>query len=264
MAPDGAISVFVRNLERDLAKIHIPVDVGERLRDAIATLATRFALIAAAVAKTTVDVLLVLFFSALTTFFVLLDWDRIKVVLTLLLPIEPRNTLRLLTELRRLCRDVFVSTFVTAIAQGVLAIIGYVLFRVPQALFLGAMTALASVFPIFGTLFVWVPTGAWLILSGHVGAGVGLLVYGVLVIGIFSDYVLRPRLVGGEALPLLATYVALFGGLELFGFSGFLIGPVIAGVAISVIRMYERDRAVRFAREAQAAQSDRGDGDTPV
>jgi predicted PurR-regulated permease PerM len=75
-----------------------------------------------------------------------------------------------------------------------------------------------------------------------------------VVVG-FSDYVLRPRLVGDEAMPALVTFVALFGGLETMGLAGLVVGPVLMSLAVVVLRLYAREAAAR-----RATSSGRGAG----
>jgi predicted PurR-regulated permease PerM len=96
--------------------------------------------------------------------------------------------------------------------------------------------------PALGTLLVWVPVGVGLIVSGHVGAGVFELIWGALVVGVVSDYVIRPKLVGGSGhVPTLLTFISLFGGVKLFGLMGLIVGPVIASVALALVRTYDRE-----------------------
>jgi len=83
--------------------------------------------------------------------------------------------------------------------------------------------------------------------TGHAGAGIFLLVWGVLVVSCFCDYVLRPKLVGGnETMSSWMTLVAIFGGIKLFGFVGVLIGPMLVGLAVEALRIYERTRRFRL------------------
>jgi predicted PurR-regulated permease PerM len=67
----------------------------------------------------------------------------------------------------------------------------------------------------------------------------GLVIVGA-VVG-FSDYVIRPRLVGDEEMPVLLTFLALFGGLEVIGLAGLIAGPVIMALAVAVLRLYARE-----------------------
>jgi predicted PurR-regulated permease PerM len=59
--------------------------------------------------------------------------------------------------------------------------------------------------------------------------------------------VLRPRLVGGEEFPTLVTFVALFGGVEVFGLEGLIIGPVIVALGVAILRIYAREATARRA-----------------
>jgi len=132
------------------------------------------------------------------------------------------------------------------LAQGVLATIGYAIAGVPEPIFFGAATAVASLVPAVGTMLVWVPAGISLILVGHTGHGIFELAWGGLFVVAFSDYVIRPRLVGGESeVPLPVTFAALFGGVEVFGLKGLIIGPVLMSVAVAVLRLYATETRLR-------------------
>jgi predicted PurR-regulated permease PerM len=81
-----------------------------------------------------------------------------------------------------------------------------------------------------GAGLVWGPVAIYLLVTGSIAQGVGLIVWGVLVIGLV-DNVLRPILVGKETrLPDYLVLVATLGGLAIFGINGFVIGPVIAAL----------------------------------
>ena len=117
----------------------------------------------------------------------------------------------------------------------------------PEPAFFGAITAVASLVPVFGTMLVWVPAGVVLMATGHVGAGIFELVWGSLAVVALCDYLVRPKLVGsGETMSTWMTFVALFGGIKLFGFVGFLLGPLLVGIAIAALRLYERTRRFRL------------------
>ena len=61
-----------------------------------------------------------------------------------------------------------------------------------------------------------------------------------------SDYFIRPRLVGGEGkMPSLVTFAALFGGVEVFGLKGLVLGPVLMSLAVAVLRLYATETRLR-------------------
>jgi predicted PurR-regulated permease PerM len=128
---------------------------------------------------------------------------------------------------------------VTGILQGLLAAVGYWITGVPDPAFYGALTAFASLVPAVGTLLIWVTIGVVQLAAGHVGAGVAQLIYSALTVGIFTDYIVRPRLVGHErGVPTILVFVALFGGIEVFGVIGLILGPVLVTLSWAILKTY--------------------------
>jgi predicted PurR-regulated permease PerM len=224
-----------------------PEEVVERIREALGSIATTLASWAAQALGFALDGVLAIFFMSITMYYVLRHWTELARRAQRMVPINPHHTRRLMREIRRLGRIVVIGNFGTAVIQGLVAGVGYTIAHLPQPVFFGGMTAVASLVPVFGTMLVWVPAGFVLVFTGHVGAGIFLLVWGsVAVVGV-CDYIVRPKLVGrGETMSTWLTFVSLFGGLKLFGFVGFLLGPLLAGVAVSILRLYERTRRFRL------------------
>jgi predicted PurR-regulated permease PerM len=174
-------------------------------------------------------------------------WGELGKRAEYLMPINPRHTRRLLREVRRLGRIVVIGNFGTALIQGAIAALGFAIARVPEAAFLGAMTAVTSLLPVVGTMLVWVPAGLLLLAGGHTAASAFVFVWSALAVVGFCDYVVRARLVGGsETMSSWMTFIALFGGIKLFGFVGLLLGPMIVGTSIASLRLYERSRRFRL------------------
>jgi predicted PurR-regulated permease PerM len=178
----------------------------------------------------------------MTAYFVLRHWTQILERAERLLPLHPMHTRVVLADFQKVGKEVFIGTMLTGLAQGFLAGVGYAIAGVPEPVLLGALTAICSVVPVVGTLLVWVPVGAGLVVSGHPVAGLFELLWGAFVVGILSDYVIRPKLVGGHGhVPTLLTFIALFGGIKVFGLLGLVVGPVIASVALALVRTYDRE-----------------------
>ncbi|HRI52006.1 MAG TPA: AI-2E family transporter [Pseudomonadota bacterium] len=254
LQPGGALRHFLERLVKWLTHLGIePQRLADQVRDATAEASVRLASLATTVAGTTFAILLAIFFLVLSMFFVLLNWSALSRRAEIMLPLRPRDTRALFDEFRRVGRTVLLGTVLTGLAQGLLATIGYFITRVPEAPLLGALTTVASLLPGVGTLLVWVPAGIYLLLSGHVGLGIAELVYGAAVVVGVSDYIIRPRLVGGHGeAPALLTFVALFGGLEVFGLIGLILGPVITSLAVALLRIYEKEATIRRAGEVAA------------
>jgi predicted PurR-regulated permease PerM len=217
-------------------------DLISQLEAGAGEIASRSASIAGSLASGVFSMALGLFFAVLTMHLVLLNWQRIVDGIALLSPLDPKHTRNLLAEFRRVGRMTISGTIVTGIAQGFLATVGFWITGVPQAIFFGVTTALASLIPAVGTLLVWLPAGLYLFAIGRPARGIIELAWGTLMVVGFSDYVIRPRLVGDEAMPALLVFTALFGGLEVLGLSGLIVGPVIMALAVAVLRLYSADR----------------------
>lgn len=239
LAPGGRIRTFVQHT---LRVAHFNPDTTiKQIENQAMTLGTRVATFAATVASMTLSTLLMLFFMTLAAYYVLRHWDELVRHAEAISPLLPKHTRALLGEFRRAGSEVLRGTVIAGVVQGTLAGLGYWICGVPDPGFFGALTAVASLVPAVGTLLVWVPAGIYLIVTGRFGRGIGELVYGALAVVVVTDYVIRPRLVGGgKGVPAILTFVSLFGGIEVFGVIGLIVGPVIVTLAVAVLRTYEQ------------------------
>lgn len=131
---------------------------------------------------------------------------------------------------------------VTLIIGGIQGILGGLIFiatNVEGALIWGLLMILTAIIPVLGCSIIWAPAGVLMLLTGHIWEGVLILTVGVLVISTV-DNLLRPILIGKdvEMHPLL-IFLSMLGGIVLFGFSGFVIGPIIIALFLSILQMYE-------------------------
>jgi predicted PurR-regulated permease PerM len=243
LAPGGAVRLFAEHTMTRLTSLHLnTADVSQRLESETMSLGSRAAGVAAQVAGVTFGGLLTLFFMTLAAYFVLRYWNDIVTRSERMLPFERRHTRALLEQFRSVGREVLLGTVLTGVIQGVLAAIGYWLTGAPEPAFFGALTALATLIPGIGALLVWVSIGVGQIVAGHVGAGLVELIYSALTVGIASDYFVRPRLVGREkSIPSIFMFIALFGGVEVFGIIGLILGPVAVTLSLAILRTYERE-----------------------
>ncbi|MBX7275951.1 AI-2E family transporter [Pseudomonas sp. ERGC3:01] len=130
----------------------------------------------------------------------------------------------------------------TAAAQGLLALIGFLIAGVPGALVLGIVTFLLSLIPM-GPPLVWIPATAWLAWKGDYTYAVFLGVWGTFIIS-GVDNVLKPYLISrGGNLPLVIVLLGVFGGLIAFGFIGLFIGPTLLAVAYSLLTDWSATQA---------------------
>lgn len=132
-------------------------------------------------------------------------------------------------------KAVLYGLVLTALAQGTLAGLGYWAAGIHAPVLLGAFTALIALIP-FGTPFVWGSLGVWLLVSGKTIEGIGLLLWGALVVS-WVDNLIRPLVISSAAqIPFLLVMFGVLGGLAAFGLVGMFVGPVIIAVLLAVWR----------------------------
>ena len=129
----------------------------------------------------------------------------------------------------------------TAIAQGLVAVIGFLIAGVPGAALLGFLTFLLSMVPV-GPPLIWGGAAIWLMVKGATGWAVFMAVWGFVVIsGI--DNIIKPLLISrGSSLPFVLVMLGVFGGVFAFGFVGIFLGPTLLAVGYSLVRLWTQAR----------------------
>lgn len=132
-------------------------------------------------------------------------------------------------------RAVVYGIVVTAVAQGILAGIGYWIFGAPSPLFLAAVTMLVAMIP-FGTPFAWGSIAVWMAINGDFWGGIGLAAWGTFLVSWVDNFV-RPLVISSATqIPFIIVIFGVLGGLAAFGAVGLFIGPVVLAVALAVWR----------------------------
>jgi predicted PurR-regulated permease PerM len=166
-------------------------------------------------------------------FFLLLDGDKLMRRIQRAVPLDPKVQQRLYRNFTSVVRSTVKGNVVVAAIQGALGGIALMVLGIPGALLWGVIMALLSLLPAVGAALVWGPISIYLLASGKVAQGLGLIAWGTVVIGLV-DNLLRPMLVGKETrMPDYVVLISTIGGMSLFGISGFVIGPVIAALFIA-------------------------------
>ncbi len=143
-------------------------------------------------------------------------------------------------------RAVVFGLIVSALVQGLIAGIGYQLFGVGAPILLSSLTALAAVVPFLGAVAIWLPVGLFLLLTGKISAGVGLLAWGALLVNP-TDNILKPLLISGAAdVPMAVVFLGVMGGLLAFGLIGLFVCPLILSVLLAIWKEWlKEDRPER-------------------
>lgn len=181
-----------------------------------------------------------LLLTLLIMFFLFIDGQRLAARLAYLFPMKPAQTAVVMESLRKMSRAVLVGGFSVALLQGVVGGIGLYIVDIP-GLFWGTVMVFAALVPVVGTGLVWVPAVIYLLLAGKVQSAIFLALWcGLLVTSI--DSFLRPLLLrGGAKVPVLFLFMAILGGINVFGMLGLLYGPMILGLVAVMLDIYAEE-----------------------
>lgn len=176
-------------------------------------------------------------------FFLLRDGRGLVARIQRALPLASDVQQRLFRNFSTVVRSTVKGNVVVAAIQGALGGIALAVLGVPGAVLWAVVMAILSLLPAVGAALVWGPIALYLFAVGEVGKAIGLIAWGVFVIGLI-DNLLRPILVGKETrMPDYVVLVSTIGGMSLFGANGFVIGPVIAAMFIAVWDIASKDEA---------------------
>ena len=171
-------------------------------------------------------------------FFFLIDGEKLLDRILWYLPLEDKDERRLLDKFRSVTRATLKGTAVIGILQGGLAGLALWVIGVPSALFWSVIMMVLSIIPGIGTGLVWLPAAVILAAGGAWAKGIGLALFCGLIVGSIDNF-LRPRLVGQDTqMPDLLILLATLGGISLFGLLGFIVGPIVAALFVTVWEIY--------------------------
>ena len=157
------------------------------------------------------------------------------------LPLRRGQIRELLAEFTKVSYSVIVSTIATAAVQAAVALVGYLIARVPYSLFFAAVTFFVALIPAVGAATVCLFAAFVLLVTGHPYMAAFLAVWGVVVVGLV-DNVAKPYLMKGDTeMNGAVVFFALIGGIAAFGMAGLLIGPLAVALFLAVLRIYRRD-----------------------
>ncbi len=156
----------------------------------------------------------------------------------------------------------------TALAQGIVASIGFAIAGAPAPMLLALLTFFLSFVP-FGPPIVWITVAISLFATGKTGWGIFMVAYGIFVISLI-DNIIKPIIIShGSKLSFIVMFIGVLGGVTAFGFIGIFIGPTLLAVGFSLAQeILEQRRHIAFAKTPEpltAASAPAGTADdTPT
>lgn len=166
------------------------------------------------------------------------EWPEVRHKLKKLLPFETAHKDYLLEQIKISTKGIMYGQLLTALSQGLAGGLGLFIFGVPRATFWTFIMIVLSIIPLVGPFLVWIPAAVYLYFNGHVGAAIGLAIYGVVIVSNI-DNVIRPMLISGKVgIHPIAVLIGVFGGIALFGLIGIFVGPLIFAIFSALMKCY--------------------------
>jgi predicted PurR-regulated permease PerM len=185
----------------------------------------------------TLNFLLQLFIVLYSLYFFLTGPDVLKRMMSYT-PLSAEEEERLLERFVSVTRATLKGSLLIGVLQGALAGMAFWVAGVPGAAFWGTVMVVLSIIPAVGAGLVWIPAVIYLFLAGSVAPAFGLLAWCALVVSTVDNF-LRPRLIGRDArMSDLLILLSTLGGIVLFGAVGFVVGPIIAALFVTVWQIY--------------------------
>ncbi|MGE5299933.1 MAG: AI-2E family transporter [Acidobacteriota bacterium] len=206
----------------------------ENIRKAGKSLIENFSVRITNILGALIDFIIVLF----TTFFLLKDGPGLLSKAKDYMPFSTAQKEKLAEQIKDMIVSTVYGGVIVAILQGLLGGIAYSVIGIEAPVMWGIAMSIMSFVPLVGTFAIWGPTAVYLVITGDYVHGIGLFLFGVLVISMV-DNILKPLIIGSRTkMPTIIILFSVLGGIKFFGMIGLIMGPLITAVFISVIEIF--------------------------
>jgi predicted PurR-regulated permease PerM len=196
---------------------------------------------ATAVVSNLASFLFSFFLLMFSTFYLLKDGEALKKYIMQISPISSSQENVLIEKISMSITGIVKGTFLVALTQAIVALIGFVIFGVPSPFLWAGATFLAAFIPNLGTALVIIPAVVYLFLVGDTASAIGLSIWGGVAVGLVDNFI-SPRLIGKQAeMHPLLVLLSVLGGLQFFGVLGFILGPIAMAIVVAVLSIYKDD-----------------------
>jgi len=181
----------------------------------------------------------------LAMFYLFRDGDSIVARLREVLPFEKSHRDKMIDETRELIFASVTSSLVAAVAHGILGGLAFGLTGIRAPIFWGVMMGFFSLIPLVGSALIWVPAAVSLMVDGHIGMGIALMIFCSVIVGLV-DNIIRPWMISGRAeMGGLVVFISVLGGISVFGMLGVVLGPIVVAAGASMLDLYAPGASAR-------------------
>ena len=176
----------------------------------------------------------------ITLFYFLRDGESYYVALLKLMPLHEDDKTAIFETLSLTLSSVMRGLMLTALLDGVVIGLGYLICGVPYWALLTLATAVCGLLPMGGTALVWIPAAIYLVIQSGWGAAILLIAWSTIAVVIIDNFIKPVAMRHGTELPTFALFFGLAGGIDAFGALGIFLGPAIIAVFAALLRVYRR------------------------
>lgn len=174
-------------------------------------------------------------------YFMLISGPQMERYLYSLLPFNNKNKEEVMLSINMLVKSNAIGIPLLAIIQGLIAMIGYIIFGAPNPVLFGFLTCFATILPLIGTSLVWFPLAVYLAMTGDWPNAIGLAAYAIIVISNIDNlirFILQKKM--ADTHPLITVFGVII-GLTLFGFWGVIFGPLLLSIFLLCVDIFRRE-----------------------
>lgn len=174
-------------------------------------------------------------------YYMLVNQKEMRQSLYAFIPLDVESIERIGTESVAMVKSNALGIPLVALAQGIVALIGFFIFGVPDPFFWFVITAIGSMIPFVGTLLGIVPVVILMVAGGENAQAIGIAIYGLVVVG-STDNVIRLYVLERLAnVHPLVTLIGVIVGVPLFGFIGLIFGPLLISLFLLIVKIYKHE-----------------------
>ena len=193
------------------------------------------------VAGGTFDVVLAVGLMYFLLYYMFTDQKMMNSGIGRIFPVSERSFDMISTQLKSIVRSNALGIPLVALAQGIIALVGFLIFGVQDPFFWFVIVTIGSMIPFVGTAVGIVPVFILELSLGHTWQAWGILIYGIVVVGstdnIIRLYVLKKL---DDVHPLI-TLIGVIIGVPLFGFIGLIFGPLMISLFLILLQVYQEE-----------------------
>jgi predicted PurR-regulated permease PerM len=234
-----------------IKKLHLDkIDWQASIQESIKAAATLLATVINKASKGTFQLLVNLFLTFFAMYYLFRDGDKLIQRLKYLSPLADKYKEELFTRFISVSRATIKGTVVVGLIKGFIGGFTFWIFGISSPILWGVVMAILSIVPMLGAWLVMYPAALIMMLMGHIWQGVALFLISAVIIS-SVDNILQPRLVGrSSGLHDLLIFFSTLGGISMFGVMGFIVGPIVAALFVSILDVY----SIEFKSQLDLAQ----------